>query len=255
MKNACVIGWGTVGKATALAFGIDKHFSRSDANITLQEAAKCRYIFICLPTPSVDGRYFTDDIVKIVTQLKEYGMGDNSLLIIRSTVYSGFANHLRESLGIEKIVSNPEFLSEDTWEQDAKRPDLVILGSSNNAALKDVEAIYQGRYKYLKPILTDNTTAELIKVSLNNFFSLKVIYANELFDYAQKTGANYETVKKALESHPWGSKNHFAPWYKDRRGLHGKCLPKDLEALAGYTNSVLLKAAVTINERIKNERA
>jgi len=241
--DACVIGYGMVGKATALAFGIDKYFSRTEANITLEEASKCKYIFICLPTPCVKGHYFVDDIKDIIQQIDQYPNYNDRVFILRSTVYPGFT----KSLGIDHVVFNPEFLSEATWEKDAKQPWIVVIGCDNPKYGEVIKGLYQGRYKYVEPIVTDTATSEMIKLTMNNFFSLKVAYANEIYDYAQLVGANYEVIKKAMEIAPWGSKNHWTIYYKGKRGIHGNCLPKDLEAFANLTNSDLLRSVEIIN--------
>src|ERR1700726_2159740 len=203
MTNACVIGMGTVGKATAAAFGITKYFSRHDSNINLQQASNCQYIFICLPTPTVNGENYTKDIYDIVKQIAEYPRHVDNVFIIRSTVYPGFNKYLQASLGIDNIVSNPEFLSEDTAMEDAKHPDIVVLGSESIRYLSRIEALYRGTFKNFECVLTDSVTAETIKYTLNAFFSTKVMFGNAIYDYTQKIGANYETIKGVLEYHKW----------------------------------------------------
>lgn len=253
MNNTCVVGWGTVGKATALSFGIEKFYSRSEANITLENIAKLKYVFICLPTPTKDGKCFTDDIEDIIRKINEYENVNDRVFVIRSTVYPGFARSLQLSLGITNIISNPEFLSEDTWEIDAKQPQMIVIGGDDAKYREVVKGIYQGRFKYIDYIETDNTTAELLKVAMNAFFTTKIVFANSIFDVAQKVSANYGTVKKALESHPWGSKNHFRIFDKNGRGASGKCLRKDIEALAELGESTFLKVVKVMNEKYLEE--
>lgn len=250
MENACVIGGtGYVGKATRLSFGIDKFYSRHEANMTLEECGRIKYIFICLPTPTVNGKCFVDDIYAIIKQIMSYPRHVDNLLIIRSTVYPGFANRVQLELGCDNIISNPEFLSESTWEEDAKQPKLVVIGANEPKRRDDMEALYRGRFKYINPIMTDCITAEVIKYTLNAWFSTKVIYFNEIFDIANKLHANYEDIKDAVESHPWGAKNHTQIVYKGVRGVHGRCLPKDLHAFAELTASDFLKMLITLNAK------
>lgn len=249
--DKCIIGRGYVGRATELAFDIEKHFSRNDSNITLEEASRCRYIFICLPTPTIDGKCYTGDIYKIIEQINQYPRHVDNVFIIRSTVYPGFANYVKTNLGIDHVVSNPEFLSEVTWEKDAKNPWMIVVGADDPRYRELVKGLYMGRFKYSVPIETDNNTAELLKYAMNSFFATKVIFANEVWDYAQKIGANYETIKRALEASPWGSKNHFEIVYKGKRGIHGSCLPKDTQAFANLTGSKLFKTLLEINEKLK----
>ena len=250
MENSCVIGHtGITGNATAMLFGIKKGFSRSKANITLEEAAKCKYVFICLPTPvDQDGTYDTKAIEDIIRQIEGYGGA--GIYILRSTVWPGFANHLMDQLGINRIISNPEFLTESTWEKDTKNPPFVLLGGIQNDFLEDVKGLYESRIKSAPVILTDNTTAEMAKLALNAYFTVKVVFANQLYDASQKLGANYEKVKQVFESHPFGPRNHFAIWHKGGRGALGRCLWKDTRAYTKYTNLELMKKIVTINEQL-----
>lgn len=236
MKNdSVVLGYGYVGKATAKIFGIEKYYTRTSGNITLEDIKNKKYIFICLPTPTVSGIVFTDDIYDLIEKLKN----PTSIFIIRSTVPLGFAGILKKELGVQ-VVSNPEFLSEDTWEQDAVKPWAIVLGGEGKS-LEAVKGLYMGRFKYSQPVITDNATAEMIKYAFNVWFSTKVIFSNEVFNACQEFKANYETVKRSLEAIPWGMRNHNVIFYKGKRGIHGSCLPKDTEAFANFTNSPFFK--------------
>lgn len=234
-KDAVVIGHGFVGKATMKTFGIKDYITRHEQTIILEEAKKRKFIFICLPTPTVNGKVFTDDITQVIRDFAN----PTSIFVMRSTVPVGFADDLRKEYKVN-IVSNPEFLSEDTWEKDAINPKLIVLGGSGDS-LEAVKGLYQGRFKYCKPVVTNNCTAEMIKYALNTWFATKVVFSNEMFDACQLLKANYETVKASIEAHPWGMQNHNVIFYKGKRGLHGHCLPKDTEAFATQTGSELLK--------------
>ena len=248
-KDLVVIGHtGYVGRATAYAFNIEQGFSRSSANVTLEQVSKCHYIFICLPTPTINGECDTKAIFEIVKQIESYPRYADSTYIIRSTVYPGFSDYLMNSLKIDRVVSNPEFLSEDTWKEDSKNPKMIVIGGRSTKHIERVKGLYAGRYKYCKPVITDNKTAEIIKYAFNTWFTTKVIFNNEVYNYCQQTGANYETVKTALSSHPWGMKNHNVIHYKGKRGVHGHCLHKDTEAFATATGSPFFKMLMERNK-------
>ena len=247
MDNACVIGYGVVGKATANLFGIKKYFSLHDSTITLSDAAKCRYCFICLPTPvDEQGSYKTADIEEIIKQIEGYG--GSGIYIIRSTVWPGFADKIMDLFGINRVISNPEFLSEATAEHDSKYPPFILLGGEQPDFLEDVAGVYLGRIKSAPVILTDNKTAEMAKLAMNAYFTTKVVFANELYDSCQKLGVNYEKVKEVLESHPFGPKNHFDIWHNGGRGALGRCLWKDTRAYGHYTDLDLIKKVIALNE-------
>lgn len=251
MNNMCVIGWGTVGRATAKTFTIDRYYSRSSQTITLEEAAKSDVIFICLPTPvNQKGEYQTHAIEDLIGKLSAYYEFGYATVVIRSTVYPGFARHLQRTFGLKQVVSNPEFLSEDTWEEDALKPQLVVIGSDDPESREKIKGLYQGRFKYNEPIVTDSVTAELLKLTFNAFFTTKVVFANAIASYAGKLGANYETIKQTLLAHPWGSKHHFTVFDKGGNGAGGKCLRKDIKALSHYSKQPLFETIMSINEEL-----
>ena len=245
MVDSAIIGYGIVGKATAKTLGIEKYFDLKGSNITLKEAARYRFIFGCLPTPVKEGTYDTSAIEGIVKQLQEERFG--GIFINRSTVLPGFARHLMGNYGVI-VVSNPEFLSEQTAEFDAKHPDFVVIGGDVPSNAKAVRGIYESRFKGLDVIETDTVTAEMIKISMNAFYLTKVVFANEIYDLCQRNGANYEQVKESIYKNRYGTKNHFDIWHKGGRGAGGRCLSKDFQAFATYANSGLLSLIAQKNK-------
>lgn len=248
MDNACIIGMGVVGKATANLFGITKYFSLDESTITLEEAAKCKFVFLCLPTRiDADGNYITSDIEAIIKQMEGYGGA--GIYILRSTVWPGYSQNLMNNLGINRIVSNPEFFTEKTAQRDIKNPPFILLGGIQKNFLDDVKGLYESRIKSAPVIVTDNTTAEMAKLAMNGYFITKVVYANFLYDLCQKMNANYEKVKEVLEAHPFGPKNHFTVLHQGGRGAGGRCLRKDGKALAHYSfNNKVFQVIIEANE-------
>lgn len=250
--DACIIGYGMVGKTMGEVFGITKYFSLHDSTITLKEAAACKYVFICLPTPvNADGTYETKDIEQIIKEIEGYGGA--GIYILRSTVWPGYAEHLMEQLGIDRIVSNPEFLSEKTAAEDMKHPPFIVLGGVPRY-VEDVRAFYESRIKTAPVMVADNSTAEMIKIALNAYFSVKTIFANQLYDICKKRSVNYERLKDVFEMHPYGPKNHFTIWFNGKRGVNGRCLQKDLKAFAHYTRMSMATLALADNENYIHEK-
>lgn len=255
MDNACVVGYGTVGKATASLFGIDKHYDLlpERSNITFEQVVECKYIFICLPTEVIpNGPYDTSSISSFIEKVRSVSL--DPIYIIRSTVYPGFAFDMKENLKVDKIVSNPEFLNEATAELDAKNPPFILLGGED-PYIEKIKGFYQARIKSAPVITTDSITAEMAKLTMNAYFATKVIFANQAYDSCAVLGANYDVVKKVLESHPYGPNNHFTVWFRGKRGVHGKCLPKDSSAFAYYTRSELVNKVVELNRLYKDQRS
>jgi len=245
MNDAVIVGYGMVGKATAHAFGVKDYYSPSNHTIEKSELSRFKYIFLCLPTPTVDGiqddSLLRDYIIDISNKNPE------TIFIVRSTVLPGFC---RSFMPTVNIVHVPEFLTEKTWKRDVEWPSIVVIGGENRDILTEVAGFFKARYKGCKIILTDTITSELSKYALNTLYATKVVFANEIFDYAQKVGANYETVKEVLYASNWVGVNHLDVWHQGGKGAGGKCLEKDLEAFSKESASSLLIEANKINKQL-----
>lgn len=247
MQDACIIGYGVIGKATARGFGITKYIDVLGSTISLEDAAKCRFVFLCLPTPTREGQCDTTVISSYIKKL--FGLGSTAIFIIRSTVIPGTARQIMAE-SHARVVSNPEFLTEATWEKEAEHPGLIVIGADTDKEGQAVRALYEGRWRGIQIFQTDTVTAETIKYALNSFFATKVVFANAIYEFCQKSGANYETVRRVLEYHPWGSRNHFDIWHKGGRGAGGKCLSKDLQAFAVASGEKYLETLNEINQEL-----
>lgn len=247
MNNAICLGFGYVGKATAHAFGIKDWYSRSSGTVDIKHILDFKYIFICLPTPTVDGKQDLS-IIEYYFSLFSEKKPDN-IFIIRSTILPGTVKRLSEKYGLN-IVHVPEFLSEDTWKKDSEWPDIVVVGADDEKLRLEVAGIFKGRYKGAEFVITDSVTAEMIKYVINCFYAIKVIYANVVYEYAESIGANYSIIKKAMYSRQWIGKNHLGIWDKGGRGAGGHCLEKDLEAFSNATNLALLKLGNELNKQL-----
>jgi len=247
MDDAFVVGGlGKVGLATRQALDIPYYFDLKEANITLEEGAKKLFCIICLPTPTDEkgGQGKAVDVIRdYIKQIKEYG--GRNIFVIRSTVLPGTCKALAEATET-MVVSNPEFLSEATWEYDALNPRIKVIGADDIPSQKAVVNLWKG-IKCKLEVVTDTATAETIKYAFNTFAMLKVNFANIIYDNCQKTGADYETIRYALHRHPWGSKHHLRVLDKGGRGAGGRCLPKDVKAFASFTSSDFLKLLEKMN--------
>ena len=250
MNDAVIVGNGVVGQVTAKVFGIKDYFDLKGSTLTLQEAAKRKFIFICLPTPTKNGEYDTSAIRETVRQLNEYGCG--GVVVNRSTVPPGTDLQLQREYNVP-VVANPEFLSEKTAEYDAKHPDFILIGADISDYAKAVRGLYEARFKGIDIIETDTITAETAKLAMNSLYATKVVFANEVYDYCQKAGANYETVKETLYHSKYVGKNHLGVFHKGGRGAGGRCLKKDLEGFTQITKSPLLEVVSRINSELLAE--
>ena len=246
LDNAVIVGFGVVGKATAKALGIKNFFDLKKSNISLQDASKKNYIFICLPTPTINGRCFIGNIDKTIKKISKH-KGGNSVVIIRSTITPGTTRKLSKKYQIP-IIHHPEFLTESTAYEDSKKPDLLVFGCDDNKVMNKFTQIYKDfscpKFKM------DSISSEILKYAVNNFYATKVIFANQIYDLCQKFGVNYDLLEKAMYSRKWIGKNHLDVWHKGYRGAGGNCLPKDLQAFVSFSKLPLLKQVLEINRSL-----
>lgn len=246
--DAVVIGGkGIVGQATMKSLNIPHYFDLKESNITLEEAAKKLFIFFCLPTPT-DSKGGQEKSIKAikdyVSQIKQYG--GRNIFVIRSTVIPGTCKAIAEEFGV-MVASNPELLSEDTWERDAVSPRLIIIGADDVPSRKALENIWKS-VKGKNRVVVDTVTAEMMKYTFNMFFITKIVFANQIFDVCETAGANYKQIREALMAHPWGSKHHLKPVHKEGRGGGGHCFPKDIAAFTKWSNLELMETVQKLNK-------
>lgn len=251
MDNAVVVGGlGVVGTATRKLFGIDKYYDLRGKNCTIEDVSKSKYIFLTLPTkPTADG-YNTEDIFNVINQINTYPNKDR-YYILRSTVIPGTTDSLMYRLGIGNVIYNPEFLTMSTIDDDTFNPDIVVLGCHNPLWAKQIQSLYEKSVKNKpKYFITRPREAEMIKVSTNLFYSTKVIFANQLYDVCKKYQINYDEVQSALYERKWIGKNHLKAVFNGKRGLHGMCLRKDLEAFNRKFDMPLFWLVEEINDSL-----
>ncbi|WP_204150449.1 UDP-glucose/GDP-mannose dehydrogenase family protein [Leptolyngbya sp. CCY15150] len=158
------------------------------------------------------------------------------------------------------VVSNPEFLREGSAIYDTFNPDRIVLGSSSDRAVGIMKTLYDpivrrelADDKSLPPVpvlVTDISSAEMVKYASNAFLATKISFINEVANICDRVGADVTQVAKGigLDSRI-GSK-----FLQAGLGWGGSCFPKDVSALIhtahdyGY-EAEILKAAVNVNER------
>ncbi|NJP08310.1 MAG: UDP-glucose/GDP-mannose dehydrogenase family protein [Leptolyngbyaceae cyanobacterium RU_5_1] len=158
------------------------------------------------------------------------------------------------------VVSNPEFLREGSAVYDTFNPDRIVLGSSSEPAIALMQELYipiverqyaENRSLPSVPVVvTDLSSAEMIKYAANAFLATKISFINEVANICDRVGADVVEVAKGigLDSRIGGK------FLQAGLGWGGSCFPKDVSALVhtaddyGY-EAHLLKAAVSVNQR------
>lgn len=250
LDEAALIGRGVVGDATRLVMGIpekncyDKQLNRKQ----MEEVAKKKFIFICLPTPTVEGVTDISVIENYVRDITSYGF--DPIFIIRSTVPVGTCQMLGEKYQA-RVASNPEFLSENTAIRDATEPDFFLIGVDDVITAHELGQLFD--FMVQKFVIVDTKTAEMIKYATNVFYATKVVFANIVYDLCQEKNIDYDSVKNCLYESRYIGKNHLDVFHKGYRGAGGKCLAKDLESFAGQFNHPFFNLVNMINKEYLRE--
>jgi len=147
-----------------------------------------------------------------------------------------------------KYVFNPEFLREGQAVHDWFHPDRIVIGGEDEEATALAKRMYEA---IEAPILiTDVTSAEMIKYTANAFLPTKISFINEIASLCDRVGANIDDVAQGVGLDP----RIGSSFLQAGLGYGGSCFPKDtralefLSAVKGY-NCELLRAVINVNNR------
>ena len=257
-----IIGYGFVGESQAFAFAPIADVKIFDidtkkATHTLDEVLNQDFIFVCLPTPMKQNG--EQDLSYIENFFGGIGLHNtDAIFILKSTVLPSTTKQLSERYPFN-IVFSPEFLTEKNAKLDMLTQSRIILGGYIDLTLK-VQSLFEARFGNKHYILTDSTSAEVIKYMSNNFLSVKVSFVNEYYDLVQKLGADWDKVIEGFVSDPRIGNSHTqTPGHDGKRGFGGTCFPKDINAIIQFSKGAnvemnTLSAAWKTNLRIRPEQ-
>lgn len=200
-------------------------------------------IFIIVPTPSETNGGFSNDYVidvvnkiglairgkenKIVVDIVSTVMPNSCEGVIRETLETSSERTLGENLG---LCYNPEFIALGSVIHDMEYPDMHLIGQSSAWAGALIEKALKSITKRDVPARRMTLTeAELVKIAVNNFVTMKISYANLLYQAALTLGnINIDVVTGAigLDSRIGGK------YLKAAAPYGGPCFPRDTRALS-----------------------
>src|SRR5216117_1612021 len=211
-------------------------------------------IFIAVPTPQQqDGSVDLSFIEKVAREIAGI-LTSYRVIVDKSTVPVKTGEKVRESIkrynrhGAEfDVVSNPEFLREGCAVADLMHPDRIVIGAQSEHAIDLMKKVYE---PFMAPILvTDISSAELIKHCANSFLALKISYINAVSAICEASGADVEKVADGI-----GMDHRIGRDFLNAGiGYGGSCFPKDIAAFIAISEQLgrpftLLKEVQRINE-------
>jgi UDPglucose 6-dehydrogenase len=216
----------------------------------------CELIFIIVPTPSDKDGFFSNrnlvsviaEIGKILKQSKE----TNLVINIVSTVMPGSCENelipkLEECSGLkvgEEIgfCYSPEFIALGSVIENMKFPDMHLIGSINPKSadvLKDILLQISGDSVPVRKMTL--TEAEIVKISINNFITMKISFTNMLAQLSEEyAGVDIDIITQAM-----GLDSRIGSKYmKAGTSFGGPCFPRDTTALEAELSRYKLRNAL-----------
>jgi len=152
---------------------------------------------------------------------------------------------------------NPEFIAIGTVVRDLLNPDFVLIGESDKKAGDTLNTFYTQATPGAPVKRMTLTSAEIAKLSLNVFVTMKISFANALAEICEQySSADVDAITDAI-----GTDSRIGKKYlKAGVGFGGTCFPRDNRAFAKLVSpesGIILHAPVTdaINERNKQKIA
>lgn len=202
--------------------------------------------------------------------------GQRLVVVVKSTVPIGsnqrvasvIARVLRERQVQARVsfASNPEFLREGMALHDTFYPDRIVVGADDDRAVQTLRLLYRPLLEQtfapppglprpaqlpLPPlVVTDTTSAEMIKYAANAFLATKISFINEIAGLCERVGADVTEVARGM-----GLDTRIGSRFLQAGlGWGGSCFPKDTQALqavaAEYGYSLpIIQAAREVNDR------
>ena len=257
MYNIGIVGFGFVGQAVCNAFNseawvIDPLILNNDISDFYDENRDGDHldiVFICVPTPMLkDGAIDASIVHKCVQVLLE---NTGATIVIKSTVVP---NQIPVD---DRVVYNPEFLTEANAMEDFINAKLHILGGEHkhcHILMKayNEQSIIKNKDSF---IFMTKTEASLVKYGINSFLATKITFFNQFYDLVNKHNGSYDNVLKAMLHDERISSGHTAVADNGRkRGFGGACLPKDVNALYNFSDREfsLLQIITNINNKYRS---
>ena len=262
-----IIGQGFVGSAVregmqnyynVVAYDKDPN-KFSNAESILDVVSKTKMTFLCVPTPMRASGQCDLRILRLaLDEISASAQTENYIVVIKSTIPPGTTEQLNTEYSNLDIVFNPEFLTEANAVEDYKNQNRIIIGGDRPSSTY-VKQIFAKAFPKVPIIKTSSTIAETIKYVTNTFLSMKVSYANEIYQICKSLDIDYDKViEYARYDERLGNSHWSVPGPDGDFGFGGHCFPKDIAALQFVAktygiDSTMLDAAIAKNKMVRTD--
>ena len=206
---------------------------------------------IAAGTPSAEGGMADLSQVRAAIEWASTRLLPGSVVVMKSTIPPGSGRRLWESMLSDAslhYVSNPEFLREGQAVKDWFHPDRIVIGGADDGAIRTTEALYDTIDAPV--VVTDTTSAEMIKYAANAFLATRISFINEVASLCSRLDASVDDVRRGISLDERIGAHFLQPGV----GYGGSCFPKDVRALDHLALTIghqmeLLRSVITVNNR------
>lgn len=211
--------------------------------------------FIVVNTPSQPDGGFSNEQVEsalkgMAPALREK---ESHLVVVASTVMPGSMRSFSRLLDMPHVglCYNPSFIAQGDVIRGLEEPDFVLVGESDQSG-DLLQELWSETLCMRAPIVRMSwENAELTKIALNSYVTMKITFANKLAEICEKLeGGDVDAVTHAigLDSRIGGK------YLKGGLGYGGPCFPRDNRAFARAASTLGLDAPLapmvdTLNRR------
>jgi len=260
------------GKSPVLETGLDEIIAeevakgRLKATLSHAEAvAETQACFVIVPTPSDNRGAFSLQYAKYAFKELGKALAEKEgyyLIVMTSTVLPGACRHglipvLEEASGKKAgtdfgFCYSPEFIALGSVVKDFLNPDFTLVGELDTRSGEMIEDIYDtvmDSHEACRRMSLEN--AELAKVALNSYVTMKISFANTLAEICQATpGGNVDDVTSAIGFDTRIGKKYL----KGGMGYGGPCFPRDNRAFAFTAAQADVQADLAVMTDTLNKR-
>lgn len=213
------------------------------SSISLEMIEETELIFIIVPTPSLnDGSFSNEFILKTffelgpLLKLKQ----EKTAICIVSTVMPGSCDGdlrtglelaIGETLGNKTgMCYHPEFIALGSVVENLQSPDFHLLGVSDSWVSDLVEKVFKSMTKFEVPCKKMSLLeAEIVKISVNNYITMKISFANSLLQLCD----NFRDVNIHVITQAIGMDSRIGSKYITASAPYGgPCFPRDTRAMS-----------------------
>ena len=213
------------------------------------------YTFVATPS-TPNGDYDVSAVQKVVDDILDTPLvfTDRKTFVVGCTTNPGDCDKFAEQLPGMKVYYNPEFIAQGAIVKGLLKADMVLVGGEYD---KDIVDLY---YRIQGPEMEPNinfmslTAAELTKIALNCYLTLKISYANQVGEVMTKFGLGDEidNVLGAIGADSRVGSKFLGYGF----GFGGPCLPRDNRAFAHAAERVGLENNIGLTvDAFNNEHA